>query len=101
MGNEEALIATCSHPFFKLRRISKEDGKAWNLEDLLVRAAEACGFVPETLPGDQSLPELEDSFFEFDVQAPSLRTTQHHLRAEVFRYLEDKRHEMCMLHDFP
>lgn len=101
MENEEALIATCSHPFFKLRWTSKEDGRASNLEDLLVRAAETCGFVPEPLPGEESFPALEDSFFEFDVQTPPPRTPQHHLRAEVYRYLEDQRHEMCMLHDFP
>ncbi|XP_040068391.1 uncharacterized protein LOC115316839 isoform X2 [Ixodes scapularis] len=101
MENEEALIATCSHPFFKLRWTSKEDGRASNLEDLLVRAAETCGFVPEPLPEEESFPAPEDSFFEFDVQTPPPRTPQHHLRAEVYRYLEDQRHEMCMLHDFP
>ncbi|KAG0435634.1 hypothetical protein HPB47_018385 [Ixodes persulcatus] len=97
MENEEALIATCSHPFFKLRWTVKEDGRASKLEDLLVLAAETCGFVPEPLPGDQPLPALEDSFFEFDVQTPPPRTPQHHLRAEVYRFLEDQRHEMCML----
>ncbi|KAM7315888.1 hypothetical protein ISCGN_005671 [Ixodes scapularis] len=41
MENEEALIATCSHPFFKLRWTSKEDGRASNLEDLLAQKANA------------------------------------------------------------
>lgn len=103
MENEEAIIATCSHPFFKLRWLSNEDGRARTTEDLLVRAAETCGFLPkEPVPQDDfSTPALEDSFFEFEVQAPSIQPPHHHLRAEVFRYLEDPRSEVGMLQYFP
>ncbi|KAH9369241.1 hypothetical protein HPB48_003085 [Haemaphysalis longicornis] len=103
MENEDAIIASCSHPYFKMRWAPNEVPRASDFESLLLRAAEAHGPDHKNSYDDTSSAPMYHGFYDFEEEdfPTSGRSEQTHVRAEVFRYLDVPRKDFAMCQDFP
>ena len=104
MEDDEAILASCSHPYFKMRWTSSEVNKSADFESLLVRAAEAHAPIQaDTCDEPSSSAVINHGFYDFEDgdTSASERSEQTHVRAEVFRYLDDPRRDIAMLQDYP
>lgn len=98
LGDKPAIIASCSHPYFKTRWMPR-DG-THDISDLLVQAAQdlSTGSTANCAPQ----PDESDAFFNFAGHTPSTATSSaFSVRFEVFRYLQDTRTSITMLQEYP
>ncbi|XP_064468371.1 uncharacterized protein LOC135379046 [Ornithodoros turicata] len=99
-NDEHALIATASHPYFKARWLPP--GAPCDLENLLLKAIEDTG----TVAADSQLAAYvgADDFFDFTPSPGETSTAASSMcqaKLEVLKYLDDKRVNLSMLHDYP
>lgn len=103
LEDEVAILASCSHLYFKMWRTSKEVVTTSKLENLLVRAAETHAPYPENLCSETTSPTTDHVTYDFEDggSTASARTGQARVRAEVLHFFDDPRKDMSMLQDVP
>lgn len=100
--DEDALVATASHPYFKCRWLPA--GANIKVDDLLVKAAERLGSINRDLP--ETIDAVEDDVFFFDFPTsppsqPAPAAQECQTKLEVLKYIDDRRVNVSMLHDYP
>jgi len=106
----EAILATTTHPFFKMRWIPPRlSGEKWRIHQLLLRSVEELdGMVAESeVPSSDHQDDEEEDFFVFSPdetdtwERPEIITSHSQAEFETLRFLEDSRRELRSLELYP
>ncbi|KAK9533153.1 hypothetical protein VZT92_008328 [Zoarces viviparus] len=100
----EAILATVTHPFFKMRWLPPRlSGERRRIHLLMLHSAEDLGLVAESEMASSNLQDdEEDDFFVFSAEETQVQESQEitsHSKAELetLRFLEDTRKDLLSL----
>lgn len=98
LGDKAAIIASCSHPYFKAHWMPRSG--VHDASGLLVQAAQYLSTMPIAKCAPQ--PDESDAFFTFADRTLSAKMSGgFSVCLEVFLCLEDNRTTIRMLHEYP
>ncbi|KAK9533152.1 hypothetical protein VZT92_008328 [Zoarces viviparus] len=104
----EAILATVTHPFFKMRWLPPRlSGERRRIHLLMLHSAEDLGLVAESEMASSNLQDdEEDDFFVFSAEETQVQESQEitsHSKAELetLRFLEDTRKDLLSLQQYP
>ncbi|XP_053145227.1 uncharacterized protein LOC128342206 isoform X2 [Hemicordylus capensis] len=100
----EAIIAACTHPFFKLRWLPADIGDCSRkkIQELLINSAKQTN--PSTSQKcEEDLPSTDDKWFCFDdgKNSDTIATKSCKTELEILQFLQDKSKHISMLDGYP